>query len=169
MSSGADTQTHTHTHIDTHTQTDTHTHTYTHTYTDTHTDAQTKAISRNQAARVWFKNYKLNNNNYKLKNSLAWKQCFLILITFYFRSQIPFTCSCLSEKFGVFPNKFKGDMNDSFKHVLTLFYHAYLSVWNNLLLCTLISTPYHVVKKKNIIKNTKERKKMKFQPKHPLV
>ena len=29
-----------------------------------------------------YKNYKLNNNNYKLKNSLAWKQCFLILRTF---------------------------------------------------------------------------------------
>ena len=28
-----------------------------------------------------YKNYKLNNNNYKLKNSLARKHCFLIKVT----------------------------------------------------------------------------------------
>ena len=29
-----------------------------------------------------YKNYKFSNNNYKLKNNLTWKQCFLILRTF---------------------------------------------------------------------------------------
>ena len=72
---------------------------------------------------VWVdvtKKCKLNNNNYKLDNNLAWKQCSLL-----FRTQIPFTYSYLSTKFGVFPMKFKGDMHDSLKHVLTLCYHSY--------------------------------------------
>ena len=47
---------------------------------------------------------------------------------FIFKSQIPFTCSCLSTKFSVFPIKFKGDIHNSFKHVLMLCYYAYLSV-----------------------------------------
>ena len=43
-------------------------------------------------------------------------------------SQIPFTYSYLSTKLGVFPMKYKGDMHDSLKHVLTLCYHSYLSI-----------------------------------------
>ena len=36
----------------------------------------------NSMSRCNYKNYKLNNNNYKLKNSLTLKQCFVILRTF---------------------------------------------------------------------------------------
>ena len=79
-------------------------------------------------------NCKLNNNNYKLTNNLAWKQCSLTLSTIWFKSQIPFTYSYLSTKFVVFPIKSKGDMHDSLKHVLMLCCQSYLSIWNNLLL-----------------------------------
>ena len=36
----------------------------------------------NSMSECNYKNYKLDNNIYKLKNSLAQKQCFLILRTF---------------------------------------------------------------------------------------
>ena len=70
-----------------------------------------------------------NCNNYKnlimTITNLIITQCFLILSTF---SQIPFTYSYLSRKYGVFPSTFKGDMHDSLKHIIMLCYHAHLSV-----------------------------------------
>ena len=54
---------------------------------------------------------------------------------FYHQSFVLYSIgSYLSTKFGVFPCKFKGDMYDNLKHVLTLCYHTYLLVQNDLLL-----------------------------------
>ena len=41
---------------------------------------------------------------------------------------IPFTYSYLSTKFGVFPIKFKEDMDNSLKHVLTLHVFPFLLI-----------------------------------------
>ena len=63
--------------------------------------------------------------------------------------------------------KFKGDMHNSLKHVITLCYHSYLSILNNLATATLASTPYHIVTKQENLKEEQVKKEMKSQPKHP--
>ena len=50
-------------------------------------------------------------------------------------------------------------MHDSLKHVLTLCYHSYLSIRNNLATTTLASTPYHIVTKQESLKEEEEVKK----------
>ena len=77
-----------------------------------------------------------------MKTVFSYSESFLI------QKQIPFTCSHLSKKFGIFPNKFEGDTCDSLKHVLTLCY-------NNLLL----HSPYPIVTRQTFSKKTKKRKK----------
>ena len=62
-----------------------------------------------------------------MKTAFAYSECLLCNLA---GSQISFTYSYLSTKFGLFPNKFKEDMCISLKHVLILYmcYCAYLSV-----------------------------------------
>ena len=62
----------------------------------------------------------------------------------------------MSTKFGVFPVTFKGDIHDSLKHVLTLCYHSYLSIWNNLATTTIA---YHIVTKQESLKEEEGVKK----------
>ena len=46
-------------------------------------------------------------------------------------------------------------MYDSLKHVLTLCYHSYLSIWNNLATATLASIPFYIVTKQENLKKNK--------------
>ena len=61
-------------------------------------------------------------------------------------------------------------MHDSLKHVITLCYHSYLSIWNNLATTTLASTPYHIVTKQGKLKRGRRSKKRnEILTKTPLV